>query len=421
MRPNSLLSSLAVGLVAACLVLAQPPTPGEDFVHLALRACGVAWLSCLAVLLLLVARPPEVVPVPEAEYAALVPPPTPRATQGDLYLDLLKRVLLNVVYHEQSYQVVLSHGDRRRNPELAGPKFSLADRVAGEEYVRRCHPVHVILCITDPLCAPALLFGSVSLNTLSMIGLRRLDNLQACVEAVLAEDVPGDLVETGVAKGGACILMRAVLRVRKERTRRVICCDSFASGQEGRGPPPAAALLLRPLFSLLALASRLPFVAWHRRLYALLMRMQHSFPVDAASVSADTLASFLFFLRSGARFVRPPVPTIGTSVTAVRSHFARLGLLDDQVVFLKGFFAETLPDAPPEQIAILRLDGDLYASTRDALLHLYPRLSSRGFCIVDDYYSFEECRRAVDEYRQAHSIREPLQRIDAGSVFWRVS
>ena len=225
-----------------------------------------------------------------------------------------------------------------------------------------------------------------------MIGLRRLDSLQSCVETILAEGIPGDLIETGVAKGGACILMRAVLRVRKERTRRVLCCDSFAAGQQGQGPP-AAALILRPLFSLLALASRVPSNAWHRRLYATLMRLQHSFPVDPAAVSEDTLTSFLFFLRAGARFVRPPVPATGTTVEAVRSHFARLGLLDEQVVFLKGFFAETLPDAPAEKLALLRLDGDLYASTRDALVHLYPRLSPGGFCIVDDYHSFEECRR----------------------------
>ena len=77
------------------------------------------------------------------------------------------------------------------------------------------------------------------------------------------------------------------------------------------------------------------------------------------------------------------------------------------------------PDAPTERFALLRLDGDLYSSTMDALKHLYPKLSRNGFCIVDDYHSFEECKRAVDEYRSQHGISAPLVRIDAGSVFWR--
>lgn len=259
----------------------------------------------------------------------------------------------------------------------------------------------------------------MSLNTLSMIGQKRLDSLQACVETVLADKVPGDLIETGVAKGGACILMRAVLRVRKERTRRVICCDTFSAGGEAQRPRPAMVLIFRPLFSLLALASRLPLATWHRRLYATLMKLQHSFPVDPASVTQDTVDSFLFYLRSGARFVRPPVPATGTSLAAVRSHFARLGLLDEQVVFLEGFFEKTLPDAPTKELALLRLDGDLYQSTRDALVHLYPKLSKGAFCIVDDYYSFAECRRAIDEYRAEHKITAPLVQIDWASVYWR--
>lgn len=254
-----------------------------------------------------------------------------------------------------------------------------------------------------------------------MIGQKRLDSLQACVETLLAEKVPGDLIETGVAKGGACILMRAVLRVRKERSRRVICCDTYSAGQENnKRPRPAMAFVFRPLFSLVALATRVPVGAWHRRLYAILMKLQHSFPVDPASVTQDTIDSFLFYVRSGARFLRPVVPGVGTSLEAVRSHFARLGLLDDQVVFLKGFFEDTLPDAPTEQLALLRLDGDLYASTRDALVHLYPKLSPGAFCIVDDYYSFVECRRAIDEYREAHNITAPLVQIDWASVYWRV-
>lgn len=280
----------------------------------------------------------------------------------------------------------------REQPQLASG-FSLRCRVLGED---------------------------LSLNTLSMVGLRRLDSLQECVEDIVRTGVPGDLIETGTAKGGACILMRAVLRAKKDTTRRVILCDTFAD--DGKPPPPpVAALLFKPLWALLVLASYVPAGdSWRRKLYSTLMRMQHSFPVDMAHVSRDTVDSFLFLLRHAPRFVRPAVPPCGAGLAHVRSHFARLGLLDDQVVFLKGFFHETLPCAPVEQLALLRLDGDMYASTMDPLVHLYPKLAAGGYCIVDDYHSFEECRLAIDEYRALHAITAPLVQIDAHSVYWRV-
>ena len=73
----------------------------------------------------------------------------------------------------------------------------------------------------------------------------------------------------------------------------------------------------------------------------------------------------------------------------VRANFERYGLLDDQVRFLPGWFKDTLPDAPIDRIAVLRLDGDLYESTIQALDALYPRLSPGGFCIIDDYQCIE--------------------------------
>ena len=69
----------------------------------------------------------------------------------------------------------------------------------------------------------------------------------------------------------------------------------------------------------------------------------------------------------------------------VKSNFAKYGLLDNQVRFLKGWFRDTLPNAPVEQLAIIRLDGDMYESTMEALVHLYPKLSRGGYSIVDDY------------------------------------
>ena len=107
-------------------------------------------------------------------------------------------------------------------------------------------------------------------------------------------------------------------------------------------------------------------------------------------------------------------------IDAVKSYFARFGLLDDQVKFLQGFFADTIPKAGwLKKVAVLRADGDTYESTIDALNLLYPKLSPGGFCIIDDYNSFEACKFAVDEYRTKHGIDAPLKRIDNLSVYWR--
>jgi O-methyltransferase/8-demethyl-8-(2,3-dimethoxy-alpha-L-rhamnosyl)tetracenomycin-C 4'-O-methyltransferase len=77
-----------------------------------------------------------------------------------------------------------------------------------------------------------------------------------------------------------------------------------------------------------------------------------------------------------------------------------------------------LPAAPIAQLSVLRLDGDLYESTLDALTHLYPKLAGGGFAIIDDY-NLPSCRQAVDDYRAAHAIDEPIQEIDGWGVFWR--
>jgi hypothetical protein len=194
-----------------------------------------------------------------------------------------------------------------------------------------------------------------------MIGLRRLDNLQQCIETVLADGVPGDLIETGVWRGGATIFMRGVLKAYGVTDRTVWAADSFVG-------LPAADL--------------------------------ERFPEDQGWDKLDL--------------------PLAVSLEAVQANFARYQLLDEQVHFLPGWFKDTLPAAPIAQLSVLRLDGDLYESTIDALTHLYPRLSSGGFAIIDDY-NLPSCRQAVDDYRAAHAIDDAIQEIDGWGVFWRRS
>ena len=195
----------------------------------------------------------------------------------------------------------------------------------------------------------------------TMIGRRRLDNLVDCVTRALRDDVPGDLIETGVWRGGSTILMRGVLAAWSDRERRVWVADSF------QGVPVP----------------------------------------DAKRYPAD-------------REVRlDGISTLEVSLEAVQANFARYGLLDDQVVFLPGWFKDTLATAPIEALSVMRLDGDLYESTMDALVALYPKLSVGGFVIVDDYGGIDACRAAVTDYRNSEGIDEPIRAIDWTGIYWR--
>ena len=95
-------------------------------------------------------------------------------------------------------------------------------------------------------------------------------------------------------------------------------------------------------------------------------------------------------------------------------------MLDNRVKFLEGWFRDTLPTAPVEKLAVLRLDGDLYESTILALDSLYPKLSPGGFVIIDDYI-LEFCRKAVEDYRAKHGITDEMIQIDRTAVFWKKS
>jgi len=115
------------------------------------------------------------------------------------------------------------------------------------------------------------------------------------------------------------------------------------------------------------------------------------------------------------------LPVLAVSIDEVRELFLRYGLLYENVKFLKGWFKDTLKTAPIERLAILRLDGDLYESTMDALVPLYDKVAHGGFVIVDDYGSCPPCKCAVNDFRSQRGISDALQTIDEQSVYWRKS
>jgi O-methyltransferase/8-demethyl-8-(2,3-dimethoxy-alpha-L-rhamnosyl)tetracenomycin-C 4'-O-methyltransferase len=107
------------------------------------------------------------------------------------------------------------------------------------------------------------------------------------------------------------------------------------------------------------------------------------------------------------------------SLDEVKNNFKKYNLLDDQVIFVKGYFESTLPSFDIKPLALLRLDGDLYESTYLALEHLYPKLSPGDFVVIDDYGCIQQCNKAVKDYRERLGIDEPLHKIDWTGVWWQ--
>jgi O-methyltransferase len=281
------------------------------------------------------------------------------------YIALLKKSLVNHLYIENEARIVLVVDSllNRRAFEL-GHLYGIGREVALIALLRKAKDdgSSIILRTRKPdgTSVPVAEMRNFTELAHTMVGRKRLDNLQYCIETVLTDQVDGDFLEAGVWRGGCCIFMRGVLAAYGVTDRTVWAADSFA------GVPPS------------------------------------THPQDEG---IDLSASVL--------------PVLAVPLEDVQELFRRYDLLDAQVRFVKGWFRDTLGGAPVERLAILRLDADLYESTMDALVPLYDKVSPGGFVIVDDYRSCPPCGRAVDDFRATRGISAPLQNIDEQSVFWR--
>lgn len=266
---------------------------------------------------------------------AVGPGPDTQALRAS-YLDLLKLSLCDLA--SAGTREVTSDRDKRVfSRELTG-EDQLAWRVEGRDW---------------------------PLDGMTMVGLLRLDDLQACVETVLADGIQGDLIEAGAWRGGASILMRATLDSLGADERTVWVADSF------QGFP-------RP---------------------------------DERDVIADR------DLDAHMEKVHFPVATLET----VQGYFARFGC-DRGVRFVPGFFEDTLDGLRGRRWSLVRLDADTYKATRLALEALYPGLAPGGYLILDDYFHPllpESCRKAVDDFRDQYAITEPIEQIDWTGARWR--
>jgi hypothetical protein len=109
---------------------------------------------------------------------------------------------------------------------------------------------------------------------------------------------------------------------------------------------------------------------------------------------------------------------LNVSRATVEKTFRSYDLLDRQVRFLEGWFKDTLPTAPINRLAIMRLDGNMYESTMQALEALYDKLSIGGFVIIDDYM-LRPCAQAVNEFCEQRKIDDKILPFDEFRAYWR--
>lgn len=185
-------------------------------------------------------------------------------------------------------------------------------------------------------------------KSFTLISWEGIEHLVECIKNT--KDIDGDFIETGVWMGGMCILAKSVYD-ELGLNKKVFVADSF----EGLPKPDP------------------------------------KYPHD----NGDThyLSEYL-----------------KVSINKVKDNFSIFNCLDENVIFLKGWFKDTLNTDKIEKLSILRLDGDMYESTWDSLNSLYHKLSSGGYCIIDDYLH-KGCKEAVNDFRNKHNITEPIIKV----------
>jgi predicted O-methyltransferase YrrM len=198
----------------------------------------------------------------------------------------------------------------------------------------------------------------------TMTSIERLYALYKAVEHVVRHDIPGDLVECGVWRGGSVMMMALALR-SLGAARRIHCFDTF----EGMPPPTNADI-------------------------------RHDTGEEAAAILARTPKRDGEYMWAMA------------ALDLVRQNVRSTGYPDELISYHAGDVEQTVPAHAPDVISLLRLDTDWYQSTKHELVHLYPRLASGGILIVDDYGFWRGARKATDEYLAESQANLFLSRID---------
>ena len=208
----------------------------------------------------------------------------------------------------------------------------------------------------------------------TMTGVLRLDATVRAVRYCVARGVPGAFAECGVWRGGSVLAMLLTLQELGADDRDVYLFDTFEGMTE---------------------------------------------PTERDVTDHEPAPALATWREASARGERPWSEMFGADVfdeESVRSLLAGTGYPRERLHLVKGPVEQTLPEAAPAAIALLRLDTDWYESTRHELVHLYPHLTPGGVLIVDDYGHWQGARHAVDEYFAAEAEPLLLNRIDYTGV-----
>lgn len=242
-------------------------------------------------------------------------------------------------------------------------KPAVASAITADKHVS---PSSEALAAQFPDVPPAYLDVYQSVKSLTMTSPERIFGLCQAVDHVVLQNLPGDLVECGVWRGGSSVAMIRTLLSHEVRNRDLWLYDTF----EGMTAPTEQ-------------------------------------DVDCFGIPADN-----FMPRD---LENDQVQTSGyceAPLADVRGNVERWGYPSHRIHYVKGKVEETIPNQVPDQISLLRLDTDWFESTWHELIHLYPRLVPGGILIIDDYGDWQGCRQAVDQYLSENAPNLFLNRLD---------
>lgn len=206
-----------------------------------------------------------------------------------------------------------------------------------------------------------------SAKAYTLTSVERMYALYKAIEYIVNANIQGDIVETGVWKGGSMMLTALALQKFGDTKRKIYLYDTY----EG---------MTRPSEKDIMIANKYPAQKkW-----------------DDIQKNKDYKDIW---------FCRAPLEE-------VKKNLKTTNYPEDRFIFVKGDVEETIPKVMPEHIAILRLDTDWYASTKHALKHLFPRLVPGGVLIIDDYGHWQGAKEAVDEYFKRQQTTPFFIRVD---------
>jgi len=206
------------------------------------------------------------------------------------------------------------------------------------------------------------IINSVKGNT--MTSPERIFSLVEATKYVVENNIPGDIVECGVWRGGSIMAVLKVLQQLKSSDRHIYLYDTF----EGMSEPTA----------------------------------------DDVAIDGNTAKQLLQQNKK----TEQDLVWAYSAIEVVENNIKPLGYDPSRIHFVKGKVEDTIPGTIPEKISLLRLDTDWYESTKHELEHLFPRLSKGGILILDDYGHWQGAKKAADEYFSNNNINIFLSRVD---------